>query len=115
MTESLSDEDAKLVTLARGARGRIGAARGAAVRDETGRTYSAADVTLASLEITALQLAVAQAVAAGARGAEAAVVVGDDPDDRAGRRALVDLGGAEVIVHLCAPDGAVVSTVVAGA
>lgn len=113
--ESLSEEDAKLVTLARGARGRVGAARGAAVRDETGRTYSAADVALPSLEISALQLAVAQAVAAGARGAEAAVVVGDDPVDDPGRAALVDLGGAEVTVHLCTPDGTVVSTLAAGA
>lgn len=113
--EPLSDEDAKLVTLARGARGRVGAARGAAVRDETGRTYSAADVSLPSLEISALQLAVAQAVAAGARGAEAAVVVGDHPADDAGRAALVDLGGAQVTVHLCAPDGSVVSTLAAGA
>lgn len=114
-TEHLSAEDAKLVTLARGARGRVGAARGAAVRDETGRTYAAADVALPSMSITALQLAVAQAVAAGARGAEAAVVIGDDPDDRAGRLALVDLGGADVIVHLCAPDGTVTSTLAAGA
>lgn len=113
--ESLSAEDSKLVTLARGARGRVGAARGAAIRDETGRTYAAADVALPSLTLSALQLAVAQAVAAGARGAEAAVVIGDDPADDDGRRALVDLGGADVIVHMCAPDGAVVATLAAGA
>ena len=114
MTEVLSDEDAKLVTLARGVRGRVGAARGAAVRDETGRTYSAADVALPSLTLTALQLAVAQAVAAGARGAEAAVIVGDDPADDAGRQALADLGGEGVPVHLCGVDGAVHATVTAG-
>jgi cytidine deaminase len=113
--EALSDEDAKLVTLARGARARIGAARGAAVRDETGRTYAAADVALASLSISALALAVAQAVAAGARGAEAAVVVADAPSDDEGRRALADLGGPGVIVHLVLPDGVVASTVTAGA
>ncbi|MFM1966579.1 MAG: hypothetical protein RL134_2304 [Actinomycetota bacterium] len=114
-TEPLSDEDAKLVTLARGARGRVGASRGAAVRDETGRTYAAADVALPSLSISALQLAVAQAVASGARGAEAAVVIGDDPADEDGRRALAELGGADVTVHLCAPDGTVISTLAAGA
>ena len=114
-TEPLSEEDAKLVTLARGARGRVGAARGAAVRDETGRTYSAADVALPSLVISALQLAVAQAVGSGARGAEAAVGIGDDPADDDGRRALAELGGADVKVHLCAPDGTVVSTLAAGA
>jgi cytidine deaminase len=114
-TEPLSAEDAKLVTLARGARGRVGAPRGAAVRDETGRTYSAADVALPSLSVSALQLAVAQAVAAGARGAEAAVVIGDDPSDDAGRRALAELGGSDVIVHLCASDGTVVASLAAGA
>ncbi len=49
MTDDLAPEDAKLVTLARGARGRAGVAAGAAVRDETGRTYSGADVTLPML------------------------------------------------------------------
>lgn len=113
--EQLSVEDAKLVTLARGARGRVGAPRGAAIRDETGRTYAAADIALPSLTLSALQLAVAQAVAAGARGAEAAVVIGVDAADDDGRRALADLGGSDVIVHLCAPDGTVVSTQAAGA
>ena len=116
--ESLSEEDAKLVTLARGARGRVNARRGAAVRDDTGRTYSAADVVLPSLSLTALQLAVAQAVAAGARGAEAAVIVADgidDPQADPGRQALADLGGAHVALHLCAPDGALAATVTAGA
>lgn len=115
MSDDLGAEDLKLVTLARGARGRVGAARGAAIRDETGRTYSAADVTLPSLEISALQLAVAQAVAAGARGAEAAVVVGDDPTDDAGRLALADLGGAQVPVLLCGTDGVVMFSTQAGA
>jgi hypothetical protein len=113
--EPLSAEDAKLVTLARGARGRVGALRGAAIRDETGRTYAAADIALPSLSLSALQLAVAQAVAAGARGAEAAVVIGVDAADDDGRRALTDLGGSDVVVHLCAPDGTVVSTQAAGA
>ena len=115
----LSAEDAKLITLARGARGRVGSARGAAVRDETGRTYAAADVTLPSLALTALQLAVAQAVAAGARGAEAAVIVGaagaDVGGDDAGRAALADLGGPDVPVHLCGPDGSLLATVTSGA
>ena len=44
-----------------------------------------------------------------------AVVVGDDPADDAGRAALADLGGADVTVYLCAPDGTVVSTLTAGA
>jgi cytidine deaminase len=102
----LSAEDAKLATLARGARGRVGAVAGAAVRDETGRTYSAAAVNLPSLQISALALAVAQAVAAGARGAEAAVVVGESvtPNDV---DVLRDLAGAGVPLWQCATDGSV--------
>lgn len=112
--DALSAEDAKLVTLAKGARARISAQRGAAVRDETGRTYASADVTLPSLTLTALQLAVAQAVASGARGAEAAVIVGEEADPD-GLRALADLGGGDVVVHLCAADGSVLTSTIAGA
>jgi len=71
----LDPEDAKLITLARSARARTGAAEGAAVRDETGRTYLAATVELPSLRLTALQAAVAAAVSSGASGIEAAAVV----------------------------------------
>lgn len=106
MADDLSPEDAKLVTLARGARGRVGATSGAAVRDETGRTYSGADVSLPSLTLSAVGLAVAQAAASGARGLEAAVVVGADPssDDL---DALRDLGGPSIPVIVCASDGSV--------
>lgn len=106
MTDDLSAEDAKLVTLARGARGRVSAPTGAAVRDETGRTYSGADVALPSLSVSALRLAVAQAVASGARGLEAAVVVGDEPVP-ADLDAVRDLGGPAIPVIVCAPDGSV--------
>jgi hypothetical protein len=106
MTDDLPAEDAKLVTLARGARGRAGAASGAAVRDETGRSYSGADVTLPMLALSALALAVAQAVAAGARGAEAAVVVGPDPSDH-DLEVLRYLGGPGLPVWACDPDGTV--------
>ena len=51
-------------------------AEGAAVRDDDGRTYAAATVTLPSLQLTALQAAVAIAVSSGARSLEAAAVVG---------------------------------------
>ncbi|MEV6495205.1 cytidine deaminase, partial [Actinoplanes sp. NPDC051633] len=63
---ALSAEDQKLVTLARSSRARVGAVEGAAVRDQDGRTYAAATVALPSLAVTALQLAVASAAAAGA-------------------------------------------------
>jgi hypothetical protein len=71
----LDAEDAKIVTLARSARARTGAAEGAAVRDTDGRTYAAATVALPSLGLTALQAAVAAAVSSGAPGLEAAAVV----------------------------------------
>ena len=117
MTESadLDPEDAKLVTLARGARARVGASEGAALRDETGRTYSGATVSLPSLALSALQLAVAQAVNAGASGVEAVVVLAAggrlDVDEVA---ALIDLGGTSVPVYLCTPAGTVVSRSTAG-
>ena len=71
----LDPEDAKIVTLARSARARTGASEGAAVRDSDGRTYVAATVALPSLQLTALQAAVAAAVSSGITGLEAAAVV----------------------------------------
>jgi hypothetical protein len=107
----LDEEDAKLVTLARAARARIGAVEGAAVRDGDGRTYAAASVSLPSLTITALQLSVACAVAAGALRLEAAAVVTEASTlDGAGQAAVRDLGvGAPI--HVAGPDGQVLGTV----
>jgi len=103
-------EDVKLITLARSARARVAAAEGAAVRDETGRTYAAAAVALPSLQLSALQLAVAMAVSSGAGSLEAAAVVSDggspDPGDV---RAVRELGPNAVVFH-AAPDGTVVAT-----
>ena len=106
MSEALDAEDAKLVTLARGARGRIGAPQGAAVRDEMGRTYSGATVASGALMLSALQLAVAQAIAAGARGIECAVVCGAAgiDDDIA---AVREFAGAGIQVIHASPDGSV--------
>lgn len=78
---TLSDEDVKLVVLARGAMGRAEAASGAAVRDLDGRTYAGAPVALDALTLTPLQAAVAAAVSSGAAGLEAAVLVGGSADD----------------------------------
>jgi hypothetical protein len=108
---ALSAEDGKLVVLARGARARVGAVEGAAVRDQDGRTYAAASVALPSLTLTALQLAVASAVAAGASRLEAAVVVTEASTlDGAGYAAVRDLA-ADAPVHVAAPDGTVLGTV----
>jgi hypothetical protein len=76
----LDPEDAKIVTLARSALARTGAPEGAAVRDTDGRTYIGVTVSLASLELTALQAAVAAAVASGASALEAAAVVSGSVD-----------------------------------
>ncbi|MEV6601648.1 cytidine deaminase [Actinoplanes sp. NPDC051346] len=107
----LSAEDAKLVTLARGARARVGATEGASVRDQDGRTYAAATVSLPSLKVTALQLAVASAVAAGATTIEAAAVATESATlDGAGHDAVRDLAEAAPI-HVAAPDGTLLGTV----
>lgn len=100
----LAAEDAKLLTLARSSRARSGAAEGAAVRDDMGRTYAASSVALPSLRLTALQAAVAAAVSSGADRLEAAFVVSDsDALADADRALLADLGVASVL--LAAPDG----------
>jgi cytidine deaminase len=99
MPEQLSDEDAKLVVLARGAMARADAASGAAVRDGDGRTYAGAPVELSALQLSALQAAVAAAVSSGVRALEAAAVVTESPDvDEASRAAVSDLS-AEAPVH----------------
>ncbi len=95
---ALTPEDEKLVALARSARARIGARSAGAVRDESGRSYVGADVALPSLTISGLDLAVAQAAAAGATGLEAGVVVTSEPADVQSVGAVADLGGDRVVV-----------------
>ena len=96
----LSAEDRKLVTLARATRARTGAAEGAAVRDADGRTYAAATVALPSLQVSAVGVCVAMAVASGAACLEAAVVLTDAAAVAASDlAALRDLGGTAVVVH----------------
>lgn len=117
MTDSsaLDPEDRKIVTLARSARARNGVPEGAAVRDETGRTYVAGTVELESLRLSALRTAVAMAVASGAKSLEAAAVVSEaaavTDEDRA---AVRDLGGPATPVLLAGLDGVVRLTVAAG-
>jgi hypothetical protein len=103
--QELDAEDLKLVTLARAARARVSAIEGAAVRDQDGRTYAAATVALPSLALTALQAAVAAAVAAGAETLEGAAVVTEASTvDVSGYAAVRDLS-ATAPVHAATPDG----------
>jgi len=103
-------EDLKIITLARSARARVMAAEGAAVRDETGRTYAAAAVALPSLRLSALHLAVAMAVSSGAGNLEAAALVSDgDGPDPADLAAVRDMGPNAVVFH-AAPDGTLIAT-----
>lgn len=96
------------MTLARSTRARNGVAEGAAVRDETGRTYVAGTVALDSLKLSALRTAVAMAVASGAESLEAAAVVSADEALTAEDLSAVrDLGGAGTPVFLAGPDGEV--------
>ena len=89
-TKGLGPEDDKLITLARASRARNAAAEGAAVRDETGRTYVATTVELPSLRLSALQAAVAAAVSGEASALEAAVVVTDATEMTEDDRAVAD-------------------------
>ena len=103
-------EDNKLVVLARATRARTGAAEGAALRDLDGRTYAAATVDLPSLKISALDVCIAMAVASGARGAEAAVVLGEGDLSGGVLAPLREFAGPGIPVHLGTPAGAIGDT-----
>lgn len=103
--EVLDSEDVKIITLARSARARTGSVAGAAVRDVDGRTYAAADVTLPSLTLSALQVAVAMAASSGAAGVEAAAVVTGGEPSEVDVQAVGDLGGSGVPVYVAGVDG----------
>ncbi len=106
----LGPEDLKIIALARSARARVGSAEGAAVRDETGRTYAAAAVALPSLRVSAIALAVAMAVSSGASALEAVALVSDGPgpvkDDLG---AVRDVGSGALVIH-AGSDGTVRAT-----
>lgn len=107
----LSPEDNKLAVLARATRARTGAAEGAALRDLDGRTYAAATVDLPSLQVSAVGVAVSMAVASGASGAEAVVVLTEGDVAAADLDAVRDFAGPGVPVHRGTPAGKVQDTV----
>lgn len=102
--DGLDPEDQKIITLARATRSRVSASEGAAVRDETGRTYTAASVALPSLRLSALQLAVAMAVSSGAQQLEAAALVSES-EPAPGDLAVVRDAGPDAPVFHAGPDG----------
>ncbi len=96
-----SAEDQKLLTLARATRARTRADQGAAVRDTDGRTYAGASVALPSLQLSAVQVCVAMAVASGSRGLEAVVVFSGAAElASADADVIGEFGGEGVVVHL---------------
>ncbi len=109
---SPSEEDLKIITLARSSRARVAASEGAAVRDETGRTYAAAAVALPSLRLSALRLAVAMASSRGAQKLEAAALVSDGEMDPGDLAVVRDIGPGATVYH-AAPDGTIRSTLTA--
>ncbi|GAB7006182.1 cytidine deaminase [Nocardioides sp. AN3] len=109
-TAELSAEDKKLVTLARATRARTGAAEGAAVRDQDGRTYAAATVALPSLSVSAVGVCVAMAVASGSTGLEAVVVLGQGAVSEDDLAIVRDFAGSGVTVHAGDARGAIAAT-----
>jgi hypothetical protein len=107
---TLPAEDNKLVVLARATRARTGAAEGAALRDLDGRTYAGATVDLASLQVSAVGVVIAMAVASGSKGAEAVVVLTEGELAASDLSALRDFAGEGVPVHRGDPSGAVRDT-----
>ncbi|MFG2078411.1 hypothetical protein SAMN05421874_101496 [Nonomuraea maritima] len=100
---TLDPEDSKIITLARASRARNGSAEGAAVRDETGRTYAATNVALGALTLSAVQVAVAMAVSSGARALEAVALVSDGGPSADDEAVAAELGVKALLV--AGPDG----------
>lgn len=108
----LSEEDQKLITLAKQARGRIGAAEGAAVRDTTGRSYTGATVSLTTVNMSAVELAVASAFASGAEGLEAAAMVSaEGAIDQKSLDVINELGPGRVRTLVCDESGEVLADI----
>jgi hypothetical protein len=74
-------EDAKLVTLATSTLARSGAQQAAALRDNTGRTYVAINVTSPSLNLDAFEAVLTVALASGITGIESVVATGSLPSN----------------------------------
>ena len=103
MSDLEDPEDKKLVTLAKATRLRAKAAEGAAIRDLDGRTYAAATVDLPSLRVSAVGAAIAMAVASGAEGLEAVVVLTESAVADGDVSAVREFAGADMPIHRGTP------------
>ncbi|MSO28810.1 MAG: cytidine deaminase [Candidatus Planktophila sp.] len=78
MSNSFSNpEDAKLATLATSTLARTGAKQAATLRDTTGRTYVAINISTESLSLDAVQAVFTVAAASQISGIESVVIVGE--------------------------------------
>ncbi len=109
--ELADPEDAKLLTLARATRVRTQAREAAVVRDTDGRTYTATNVDLPSLQLSALAVAVSMAITSGANGLEAGLLVTDRMALGEGDVAVVsEFAGSGVTLFRATADGTVLDS-----
>ena len=90
-------EDTKLVTLATSTFARSGAQQAAALRDNTGRTYVAINVTSPSLNLDAFEAVLTVALASGITGIESVVATGSLP---ANTKAIMDFAPTATIFYI---------------
>ena len=90
-------EDNKLVTLATSTLARSGAQQAAALRDNTGRTYVAINVTSPSLNLDAFEAVLTVALASGITGIESVVAAGSVP---ANSKAIKDFAPTATVFYL---------------
>ena len=90
-------EDKKLVTLATATLARSGATQSAALRDTTGRTYVAINISSPSLNLDAFEAVLTVALASGITGIESVVAAGSQP---ANSKAIKDFAPTATIFYI---------------
>jgi hypothetical protein len=90
-------EDTKLATLATSTLARSGADQAAALRDTTGRTYVAINVTSPSLNLDALEAVLTVALASGITDIESVVATGSLPTNT---KAIKDFAPSATIFYI---------------
>ncbi|CAB4843490.1 MAG: cytidine deaminase [Actinobacteria bacterium] len=93
----INPEDSKLVTLATSTLARSGAQQAAALRDTTGRTYVAINVTSPSLNLDAFEAVLTVALASGISGIESVVATGSQP---ANVKAIKDFSPSATLFYI---------------